>query len=337
MAGQNNFQDEWDNWNVIEEPEPRNRWLIGLLIGAVAVCLIAACGVGGYYFVWPALAPATPPPRPPVPTLPGAPETATAEAATAVAATGGTATQATATTAPAGPTTAPVEASATPTATETAPPPAPSEVVAIQANTAPTIDGALNEYAAAPAIPSAFRVYSAGSWDGSADLNATWRLLWDAQNLYVGVTVVDDIHVQNQSGNQIFRGDSVDIQVDTAPEANAAQVNPETYQIILSPGDFGALGESAFRFQGTESGQIVDAPGHDIAVAAQPTADGYTLEASIPWNNLDVTPAEGLRLGLALNANDNDQPGEAIQEVMMSSVSTRTLTNPRSWGSLTLR
>ena len=337
MAGQNNFQDEWDNWNVIEEPEPRNRWLVGLLIGAVAVCLIAACGVGGYYFVWPALAPSTPPPRPPVPTLPGAPETATAEAATVAAATGETVAQATATTAPAGPTQTPVEASATTPPTETPSAPPAGEVAAIRVITPPTIDGDLTEYADAPAIPSAFRVFSAASWDGSADLSATWRLLWDEQNLYVGVNVMDDVHAQNQTGNQIFRGDSLDMQIDTAPQANAAQVNPETYQIILSPGDFGSLAESAFRFRGTESGQIVDAPGHEIAVEARQTADGYTLEASIPWSNLDVTPAEGLRLGLALNANDNDRPGEAIQEVMMSHISTRTLTDPRSWGTLILR
>jgi hypothetical protein len=198
------------------------------------------------------------------------------------------------------------------------------------------IDGDLVEYAAAPAISSAFRVYNSSSWDGSADLAATWRLLWDEQNLYIGVEVEDDIHVQTQTGNQIFRGDSLDMQIDTAPAANASQVNPETYQIIFSPGNFGSLGESAFRFQGTSNGRLVDAPGHSISVEAQQTTGGYTLEAAIPWQDLDVTPTGGRRLGLALNANDNDQLGEAIQEVMMSHVSTRTLTDPQSWGILVL-
>lgn len=336
MTGQNNYQDEWDNWNVVEEPEPRNRGLVGVLIGAVAVCVLAACGVGGYYLVWPLLAPSTPPPLPPVPTLPGAPETATAEAATAIAATGAATPPAGETAPPAGETASPVAETETPAPTETAPAPAAGGVTAFFATAPPAIDGDLAEYAGAPAVTSAFRVHSAGSWDGSSDLEATWRLLWDEQNLYVGVTVIDDVHVQNQTGNQIFRGDSLDMQIDTAPGANAAQVNPETYQIIFSPGDFGGLGESAFRFQGTDGGRIVDAPGHQIEVEARQTADGYTLEAVIPWSNLDVSPAEGLRLGLALNANDNDQPGEAIQEVMMSHVSTRTLTNPRSWGTLTL-
>jgi hypothetical protein len=41
-------------------------------------------------------------------------------------------------------------------------------------------------------------------------------------------------------------------------------------------------------------------------------------------------------MGLALNANDNDTPGTAAQEVMMSHVASRTLTDPTSWGTLTL-
>jgi hypothetical protein len=42
-------------------------------------------------------------------------------------------------------------------------------------------------------------------------------------------------------------------------------------------------------------------------------------------------------MGVALNANDDDVPGTAVQEVMMSHVSTRTLRNPTGWGTLTLK
>jgi hypothetical protein len=67
------------------------------------------------------------------------------------------------------------------------------------------------------------------------------------------------------------------------------------------------------------------------------TAGGYILEAAVPWSDLSLTPQEGLVIGIALNANDNDTPGPAVQEVMMSHVSTRTLTDPRGWGTLTLK
>jgi hypothetical protein len=74
-----------------------------------------------------------------------------------------------------------------------------------------------------------------------------------------------------------------------------------------------------------------------VTVAAQQTDKGYNLEAAIPWSDLELTPAAGAVIGLALNANDNDTPGTAVQEVMMSHVAGRTLTNPTTWGTLTLQ
>ena len=105
----------------------------------------------------------------------------------------------------------------------------------------------------------------------------------------------------------------------------------------MSPGDFGDLPASAFRFRGREDGRILDAPGHDVRLAARQTESGYTMEAAIPWADLGLSPSAGLVIGLALNANDNDTPGTAVQEVMMSHVASRTLTDPDGWGTLTRR
>ena len=54
---------------------------------------------------------------------------------------------------------------------------------------------------------------------------------------------------------------------------------------------------------------------------------------------LVMRPFPGARLvmGIALNATKNDGAGTAVQEVMMAHVATRTLTDPTSWGTLTLR
>ena len=98
----------------------------------------------------------------------------------------------------------------------------------------------------------------------------------------------------------------------------------------------GALSEVVARFRGAEDGDLPEAPGHNIEVDAQQTADGYVLEAAVPWSDLNLVPAGGMRLGLALNANDNDSPGNARQEVMMSSEPGRTLTDPSTWGTLIL-
>jgi hypothetical protein len=203
----------------------------------------------------------------------------------------------------------------------------------------PTIDGSLGDWPGTAAASSNNRVYSVASWDGTADCTAVWQLAWDNGNLYVAVTVTDDTHVQTASGNQLFRGDSVDMQFDTARDADfGAGLSPDDFQITLSPGDFAGSGPTAFRYQGTTSGAILDAPGGNIVtVAAQKTSSGYTLEAAIPWSDLNVEPGAGLTIGLSLNANDNDTPGTAVQEVMMSHMPNRTLTDPTTWGTLTLK
>lgn len=296
------------------------RWLYLLLGGIIGLCAAAACILGAYFLLRPILARPTAPAPPAVPTLPGAAQTATADAAS---------TSSPAATLSFAPSTS--EPQTTP-----APPAGSDRVEAFAVSTPPAVDGDFGEWPGVQGISSAYRVFAAGSWDGSSDLQATWRLAWDSQNLYVAVTIVDDLHVQTQQGTQIFRGDSVEMQIDTEPGAGATRVNPATYQIILSPGDFGGLPPSVVRFRGTGSGEIVQAAGHAIDVAARRRSDGYTLEAAIPWDDLNATASGSATFGLALNANDNDTPGSAQQEVMLSNVPTRTLTDPSTWGTLVL-
>lgn len=262
--------------------------------------------------------PPTLPPPPAIPTLPGSSETATAAALEA----GETATL-------------DPDATQAPAATVTLPSDSSGISAAFRSNP-PAIDGDLGDWPGDPTVSSAHLVYAHDAWDGSDDLEAAWHLGWDEGRFYVAVQVTDDVHVQTQTGAFIYQGDSVELQVDINPEDGATLVNPATSQVILSPGDFAGIPPSAARFRGTNEGELPQAPGHSIDVAARQTADGYVLEAAIPWADLNVTPTTGMRLGLALNANDNDSPGVARQEVMMSSEPGRTLRNPGTWGTLIL-
>ncbi len=232
---------------------------------------------------------------------------------------------------------------ASPTATkavlpqETAVPVASANVVASKLAVPPTIDGNLDDWSDLTPYLSTHTVYSAPGWDGSADLSVAWKLGWDDQHLYVGATVIDDVHVQTQRGNQIFKGDNLDLQIDIDQAGDwGSGLNTDDYQINLSPGNFTSLPPSAFRFTATTAGDSIDAPGHSIRVAAQAQPDGYTLEAAIPWQDINVVPTVGLRLGTALNATDNDTPGTAVQEQFLSNSATRKWDDPTSWGTLTL-
>lgn len=247
---------------------------------------------------------------------------------------------------------APPTATLTPTATVTptntatqTPPPAPTplpavaakDVTAMRLDTPPLIDGELSDWPPGPAILSAYDVFHQADWDGSDDVEASWRLGWDNTSLYVVVTVRDDTHVQTRADEKIWQGDSIEMQFDTDLNGDYdTPINGDDFQLNISPGDFQNVPAASYLWR-ADNGRYNPASTQDIAIASQPLPDGgYVIEAAIPWSRLALTPAAGMRLGLALNVSDNDQPGTAVQEMMKSNVETRTFSSPATWGTLTL-
>jgi hypothetical protein len=51
---------------------------------------------------------------------------------------------------------------------------------------------------------------------------------------------------------------------------------------------------------------------------------------------MSVTPLAGGRYGFALSLSDNDVAGSSTFQSMVSSVDTRELTDPTTWGTLIL-
>ena len=215
----------------------------------------------------------------------------------------------------------------------------PPETNVVAGRFAPILDGDPADWAGQPAYTSPYTVFTGDTWDGSDDLAATWQIGWDETFLYIAVSVADDVHSQSQTGNQAFRGDSVELQIDADRGGDLGPtLSTDDFQISLSPGDFGALQPSAWLFQGTAGGDMGDAPaGNLITVLARPTDGGYTLEAAIPWRDLNIAPTPGLVIGLAVNVNDNDHPGTAAQELMKSNLPGRRFGDPTTWGTLTLQ
>lgn len=200
------------------------------------------------------------------------------------------------------------------------------------------IDGQLHEWPDdIPTVQSRHLVFQDASWDGSEDLTASWRLMWNNTHLYIALEVIDEQHVQTESGSTAYLGDSAEIQLDTNLAGDyGPQVSPDDNQYLLSPGNFSNIPPSVFRFQGNEAGQIGLADKTNALIATQRTNWGYILEAALPWAELNVKPFEGLEMGISLNVTDTDTPNAAIQETMYATAPNRTLTDPTSWGTLTL-
>lgn len=194
----------------------------------------------------------------------------------------------------------------------------------------PTIDGRLDEWSTEPLAVDAV-VFGQNFWRGPEDLSARAYAGWDDQALYLAVQVTDDVFSQPARGEELYLGDSIEVQIDAdlAGDWSSQGYNDDDWQIGLSPGDFGDAPPEAFVWRPDLR------PAESVRLAAMPLESGYALEAAIPWALLGVDPARTPGIGIALNASDNDDPRPA-QLTMVSSAPRRSWSDPGSFATLWL-
>jgi hypothetical protein len=227
----------------------------------------------------------------------------------------------------------PVATSATATAGNLTTRPHGVVVQADRWDAAPTIDGELGEWASFPYKADQI-VHGSSRWTGASDASGTFAVAWDASYLYLAARVTDDKYVQVATGDDIWMGDEIEIQLDAELPGDfyTASMSPDDYQIGLSAGNFSSIPAQSHRWYP----QSKDTSLTTVTVVGKTTPQGYDLEARIPWTTFSVTPVEGARYGFALSISDNDTEGTVAQQSMVSSVSTRKLLNPTTWGTLAL-
>lgn len=188
------------------------------------------------------------------------------------------------------------------------------------------VDGDLDEWSDVPGA-MAYNAPEQAVWGAqnrrdSADFSGKVWAAWRNEHLYIAADVTDDRLAQGQRGSMLWKGDHVEVYVDSAPDLdpNRDVFGDGQFQLGLSPGNFKNTGDplvdsvpEAFCFHPT-GGSI-----EGVLVAAQQTDSGWALEAAIPWALLGIEkPAVGtpLRLELGLSDTDVDEPQ---QEVLMTS------------------
>ncbi len=255
------------------------------------------------------------------------------------------------------PPTAPPPATQPPVQTATTAPSATSQATSTTAPTSGTVDLTrrtvvsvqAKQVSAKPAIdgdwsdlpdkefPCDIIVYGLANWKNSADLSASFRLGWDADNLYLAVKVRDDVYAQNATGDAIFKGDSLEILVDTnvAADYYVKDTGPDDFQLGMTGGRPGVDGpKEAYLWQPFN---IAGSRTNLNIAALRSDSEGITrYEVAIPWNVLEVTPKAGLHLGFVLSVSDNDNTSQNLQQKMASNVKTRVFMDPTTWGDLTL-
>ncbi|MGE5557054.1 MAG: glycoside hydrolase family 9 protein [Bacillota bacterium] len=124
---------------------------------------------------------------------------------------------------------------------------------------------------------------------GTPNNTASFGALWDASNLYVGVKVTDS-SLRNDSANA-WDDDSVEIYID-ANHNHGASYDTYDRQYVKGWNDSGVWEKS-----GKTAGVL-----HGWAAVT----GGYSVEASVPWSNLEITAAAGATIGLDIGINDDD-------------------------------
>ncbi|HYP41846.1 MAG TPA: protein kinase [Chloroflexia bacterium] len=212
---------------------------------------------------------------------------------------------------------------------------------------APVLDGDLSDWAGAAPGPFAapYNVLTARGVTpgGPDDLSAQFQFAWDDTNFYVAAVITDDVHVQfaGTRGYDLFKGDDIEMWFDLdlagdfdKPHDFVKGTNSgDDFQLGLSPGDFGELLPEAVFWDPqrvADRNKLVS-----VAVRKRLTNNGYTLEAAVPWLAFgNFRPQPGMAIGFVASAGDNDQPGKAIQELMVSTSPNMQWRRPTTFGNL---
>jgi len=168
-----------------------------------------------------------------------------------------------------------------------------------------TIDGDLGDWNLDSGIrlTAANYVRLAASSSGDADLSARVSFAWDQANLYLAASVIDDVHVGNQSATDMWQVDSIQIAIDPARDRNAGAYAGDDSEFGLA---LLSSGPAATAWV-TPAG----AAGFSAQVQAwQPSSSEWIVEAAIPLAALGLlAPATGRTIGLSALVNDDDGGG----------------------------
>jgi len=177
-------------------------------------------------------------------------------------------------------------------------------------------------------------VFKSSNYSVPSTFSVTYELKWDASNLYLAARVVDPNYVQEATGANLYKGDSIDILFDRDPAEDYCHryLGEDDYQLGISGGFTPPTGATAHLwYPSSQAGDKVTV--QIYAEQVSPPA-GYLIVAAIPWSVLGVSPNGSEYYGFAFGVSDNDVSGTAQQQGLWSSDPYRLLTDPTTWGTL---
>jgi hypothetical protein len=154
------------------------------------------------------------------------------------------------------------------------------------------------------------------------DLSAGYKAMWDQDNLYLLVDVIDDVLKHDATDG--YQNDSVEVFID-AKNSKTSQYDDTDYQYTFIWDKTAPIMQELKRNR-TEG----------VQYAVVTTDKGYRVEIKFPWLTLGTKPSSGAKIGLDVHVNDNDAGGKRETKIAWHDAQDNAWQNPEVFGNAEL-
>ncbi|WP_191968572.1 sugar-binding protein [Cellvibrio sp. KY-GH-1] len=155
-----------------------------------------------------------------------------------------------------------------------------------------------------------------------ADYAGKWRAIATADRLFLLVEV-NDVTKTNDSGASWWEDDVIEIFIDGNNSKGTSYDGINDFQLGFRWND------AAIQVGGNSVNRT-----NGIVKSHYATASGHTLEVSIPWATIGVTPAVGDRIGLDVSVDDDDNGGARDSQLTSFATTAMGWSDPSLFGAV---
>lgn len=198
------------------------------------------------------------------------------------------------------------------------------------------VDGNLNEFInAVPVIidgrnEKSVMTLRGSKWGGEKDLSGIVKIMYDTENLYIGLKVKDDIPFINPNdAYEIHKGDCLEVYLCTDSQITYKMrgiVKKSDHDIKFTLAPTCKKGIPVILLEGKEP------PGDKAKISSKKFQDGYSIEASV---SLSLLTKSDWKVGdkLKFEASLTDSDGDRFKsKIYWSAENRKAWANPNFWG-----
>ncbi|MFC1635358.1 sugar-binding protein [Planctomycetota bacterium] len=165
-------------------------------------------------------------------------------------------------------------------------------------------------------------IYMPASSD--TDLSANYKAMWDEKNLYVLVNVTDDSLKNDSESDLWYQDDCVEVFIDADnSKSNEYGENDGQYHF-----DWDRTNPAMDRFQNGRT--------DGVEFAMVTTEKGYRTEIKFPWSTLGTSLSAGMKIGLDVHVNDDDDGGDRDTKMTWRGKEDNAWQTPQAFGTAEL-